>query len=172
MSEVPVGTSAAPEEIGRYRVIRELGSGGQGTVYLCVPIHSVVLNPLDYGGSVAVKLVRSDTHAERIFTEARLAQLLGHPNVVRIIEYGSDAGLPYVAFEHLQESLSEQLPDGGSLPLRDAASCLLQVGSGVGRAHVLGIVHGDIKPSNVLFDHAGVAKVTDFGMARVLAHPA
>ncbi|MCH7735745.1 MAG: serine/threonine protein kinase, partial [Chloroflexi bacterium] len=152
----------AQERIGRYRILEEIASGTQGAVYRA-------LDP-DTGRLVAIKILHANLtldrlYLERFHREASLAASIDHPNVVRIYDVGEADGRHYIAMEFLPENLA-RLIESGRLPVENAASLAAQIADGLGAVHEVGIVHRDVKPQNVLITPDGVAKVTDFGIAR------
>ena len=158
----------SPEKIGKYRVKHELGRGGMAIVYAAMD--PVIRRP------VAIKLVtRADldpTEAEsslsRFKREAQAAGGLNHPNIVSIYEYGEDETYAWIVMEHVDgPSLLGRMragyrPDPEVLP-----SVLEQLLDALNYSHSRGVVHRDVKPGNVLITSAGVAKISDFGIARI-----
>lgn len=147
-----------PERIGKYRVIRLLGSGGYGEVYL-------VRHP---GLSVerAVKLLyRGDG---RVSQEAVLQARLDHPGIVRVFDVEREGDRPYIVMEYLAGgSLAQRLERGG-LSLEETLSVGAELARALEHAHGQGVTHRDLKPGNVLFSAEGRAKVADFGLARLV----
>jgi serine/threonine-protein kinase len=153
-----------PQRIGRYQVVRLLGSGGTGRVYECLDTaleRHVAVKLLAAGGPDA---------PSRFLVEARAAARLSHPNVAAIHDVGRTAeGQAFVVQElidgsHLARVL-EAMPEG--LPAPVATHLLLQVAQALAYAHARGIVHRDVKPGNVMVMANGVAKLLDFGIARL-----
>lgn len=148
----------------RYRVIETVGTGGMATVYRG---HDVLLDR-----PVAIKALRepfaSDpAFRDRFLEEARAAARLDHPHVVQIYDVGIDRGQPYLIMEMVEgKDLKTLILQRAPLPIPEALDIAQQISAGVGSAHRAGIVHCDIKPQNVLVTKKGVAKVTDFGIAR------
>jgi serine/threonine protein kinase len=154
---------------GKYALLRELGSGGTGTVYEA--------ENLIVGKRIAIKLMNAGTFAEsdsraRFVTEARAAAKISHANVVDIHDLGiSKDGVPFIVMELLRGETLEGIIDTRG-PLAPAYACelFLQVLAGLSAAHAQGIVHCDLKPANVLVTHPRpdrpLVKVLDFGIAR------
>ena len=151
------------QQIGRYQILDEIASGGQGAVFR-------VFDP-ETGQIVALKVLHaflsSDAnYVERFRREASLASSIDHPSVVKIFEVGQDGDKHFMALEFLPESLGRVIEAGGQMRLDRVAEFGIQIADGLAEAHALGIVHRDIKPQNILIGADGVAKVTDFGIAR------
>ena len=149
----------------RYDVVRPLGSGGMGEVFLA---RDRVL-----GRDVALKVLRKqyagdDEFAERFKREAMSAASLSHPNIVQVYDRGeTEEGASYIAMEYVPGgTLKERILREGPLEAADAAGLGAQVAEALGAAHDRGMVHRDIKPQNVLLTATGGAKVADFGIAR------
>lgn len=152
------------QQIGRYRILRQLGEGGMGVVY---EAHDDRLDRC-----VAVKLMRdalmSPTAIERFWREARAAASISHPHICQIFEIGEEGGRPFIVMERLGgEPLSERLARG-PLPPREAARLALGLLDALDALHQRGVVHRDLKPSNVFLTPHGV-KLLDFGLAREIA---
>jgi serine/threonine protein kinase len=151
--------------IDGYEIGELLGRGGMGLVFKAR--HKALKR------DVALKIVVSGAHAgpeerDRFRTEAEAAARLSHPGIVQIYDVGEQAGCPYLALEFVSGgSLADQL-HGIPMPPRRAAQLLLDLARAVQHAHELGIVHRDLKPANVLMTDAGVAKIADFGLAKLL----
>jgi serine/threonine-protein kinase len=153
-----------PRTIGRYEVIRPLGRGATGVVYLA--------NDPALGRAVAVKLLSPALSADRAATrrfeqEARAASALDHPRVVTLHEIGctSDDRLFIAMAYHEGTTLRERIACG-PLPIADAVRIAAEIGEGLAAAHAKGIVHRDIKPENVLLTERG-ASIVDFGIAKM-----
>jgi len=155
-------------KIGKFELIRPLGQGAMGEVYLAK-------DPV-LGRQVAVKTIRlgssfGDEATARFEREAQVAGSLNHPNVVTVFEFGEDEGVHYLAMEHVDgEDLNSLIRSG--LAQAELLELLAQACEGLAYAHERGIVHRDIKPSNILVARSGkrrVAKLMDFGVALVVA---
>jgi serine/threonine protein kinase/WD40 repeat protein len=157
-----VRTLAAGTRLGAYRIDGLLGEGGMGAVYRATDER--------LGRSVAVKVLAKladDAAVERFRREARAAAGVKHRNVLVVHEASFEGGSPFLVFELAPGgSLSNRIRTGGRLPWREAARTLAQVARGLEAIHGAGLVHRDLKPSNVLFDEEGVARISDFGLAR------
>jgi non-specific serine/threonine protein kinase len=166
---VPTPTSApAPQLEGTYTLLREIGRGGMGRVYLA---HDARLDR-----DVALKLLPGELRTDpdrnaRFLVEARAAAALDHPNVATIYEIGEtrDGGLFIAMAYNGEETLRDRI-FRGPLPLPEALGIARQIADGLGAAHQRGIVHRDIKPENVVLTANGVAKIVDFGIAKVAGH--
>jgi eukaryotic-like serine/threonine-protein kinase len=151
---------------GRYRLEARIAAGGMSTVYRALD------ETLER--QVAVKLmnreVASDSdQLERFRREARAVAQLSHPHIVGVIDAGEDDGRPYIVLEYVEgETLKERIRRLGRLPITEAVAYAIEIARALGAAHARHIVHRDVKPQNVLIDHEGSAKVTDFGIARTL----
>jgi serine/threonine-protein kinase len=121
---------------------------------------------------VALKLVKEDyardqTFRRRFSREARIAQTVGHPNVVAVIATGEHRGLPYMAQRFIDgQSLDDKLKRDGPLQVADAVRICANVAAGLEALWAAGMVHRDIKPANILLDGSGKAYITDFGLAK------
>ena len=156
---------------GRYRIIKTLGEGGMGTVFLAE--HALIKR------RVAIKILHPElaTDAnviERFMNEARAAGTLGHPNIVESTDMGfTHNHVPYIVFEYLEGSLlTDEIYRVGGLPVRRAVRIAVQITSALHAAHNAGIVHRDLKSDNVFLtdkdDAIDHVKVLDFGISRFL----
>src|SRR5678815_3919011 len=146
---------------GRYRIERELGSGGMATVYLA--------RDLKHDRDVAVKVLRPELAAllgiNRFLNEIRISAQLDHPHILTLIDSGVVDGFPYYVLPFVRgESLRDKLERDTQLGIDEALDITKQVTSALDYAHRHGIVHRDIKPENILL-HEGEAMLSDFGIA-------
>jgi eukaryotic-like serine/threonine-protein kinase len=154
------------ERIGRYRIERELGRGSMSIVYEAFDPH--------IDRHLAVKVLREHyardlKSRQRFLREARSAGGLSHANIVTVFDVGQHEGLPYLVMERLRgQSLEEYLEDGGQLETREVLSIAIQLAGALKYAHERGVVHRDVKPSNIYFDpQSGLVKLVDFGIAAI-----
>jgi hypothetical protein len=152
-----------PENIGGYRLLRTLGSGGMGRVYEAEEVASA--------RKVAVKLLAnelvSSQAVERFRQEGRLASAISHPRCVFVLAADEEAGRPYIVMELMQGStLRDLVEKHGPLPPEKAVEKTLDIIDGLQAAHSLGVIHRDVKPSNCFLEADGRVKVGDFGLAK------
>jgi serine/threonine protein kinase len=150
---------------GQYRLIRLLGSGGMGAVFLAERMDGEIQQ------RVAIKLLHAGDHRpawrDRFLTERQLLASLNHPSIVHVIDAGhTEDGRPYLVMEYIEgkpiDAACEQID------VRDRLALFLNVCDGVSHAHGRLIIHRDLKPSNILVDIRGQAKVLDFGIAKIV----
>ncbi len=150
------------QKIGKFEVIEPLGRGGQSAVLLA--------RDPDLDRKVAIKLLRLQGEpAERrrtLLQEARAVSTLRHPAIVAVFEAGEHGGAPYLVFEYVEgQTLTQLIQAQGAIAPERAAALLLDALDALAHAHDAGIVHRDFKPSNILVNSAGKARVMDFGIA-------
>jgi serine/threonine-protein kinase len=173
-SPLPNGSGKVPptpsghhlRTLGKYRLLRRLGQGGMGSVYL----------GYEEGAKrqVAIKvlsdqLASNQPYVERFYREAKSGALLDHPNIVRCITAGRDAGTGkhYLVLEYVDGlSAHTLLESAGRLSVGDAVHIALDIARGLEHVHSRNIVHRDIKPDNILITRSGVAKLADLGLAK------
>lgn len=149
--------------VSHYRIIRPIGSGGMGTVY--------VAEDMLLGRSVAIKFPATDSNDHhlraRFLREARAASALNHPNIAAIYDYGqTEQGQPFIVMELITGKTLGCMMEEGKLSLGRALEIVRDVALALSEAHSHGIVHRDIKPSNVIIDERANVKVLDFGLAK------
>ena len=153
--------------LGRYEIIGELGQGAMGIVYKAkdplidriVAIKTISLN---------LATDEKEENEARFYQEAKAAGRLSHPNIVTVYDVGKSGDVAYIAMEFLEgRELRDILNDGDRLPVDQVLDIVVQVALGLAYAHDYGIVHRDVKPSNIMVVRDGHAKITDFGIARM-----
>lgn len=154
------------QKVGRYRLIKRLGTGGMAVVYRALPDES-----LDEKGAVAVKLIRTEEaqsieFRKRFQREVEVCTKLVHPNIVSVLDHGDHDGCLYLVMEVIPgDTLRKRLSPNG-LPLKEAGKLLEGIFTAVQYAHSKGVVHRDLKPDNIMVTGAGRVVVMDFGLAR------
>ena len=155
------------ERLGKFEVVRLLGQGAMGEVYLG--------RDPKLGREVALKVISAgsvfgDEAQARFEREARAAALLNHPHIVTVFEFGEDEGIHYLVMEYVQGDELETLLRGGKTPKAELLEVLAQICEGLSYAHEHGVIHRDIKPANILVSRHGKrirAKLMDFGVAQL-----
>lgn len=151
----------------RYLIKAKIGGGGMADVYLA---RDIILER-----DVAVKQLRTEYAHDQEFIarfdrEAQSATSLSHPNIVSIYDVGEEDDLLYMVMEYVEGmTLKEYIKEYGPLPVEEAIDIMKQIASAIQHAHANNIIHRDIKPQNILMDHYGNVKVTDFGIAVALS---
>ena len=153
------------DRVGRYLLEQKLGEGAMACVFAAR--HPQLEPP------VALKMLRPEVgsdrqYADRFLEDARAAATLNHPNIVGVRDFDIADGMPFIVMEWVDGwTLERLLADRGRLDVAEAARIARDIALALGAAHASGIVHRDVKPSNVLIDRrAGTAKLTDFGAAK------
>jgi tetratricopeptide (TPR) repeat protein len=152
-------------QIGRYEIQRRLGRGGMGTVYVA---HDPVLGRL-----VAIKVFATDLDlpdaVQRFTREARSAAALNHPNIVTVHDYGDVESQPFIVMEYVQgETVADYIRRKAPVALTEKLRWMEELCSGASYAHHGGVLHRDIKPTNLMINRAGQLKILDFGIARMM----
>jgi serine/threonine protein kinase len=150
---------AMGQSVGPYRIEGVLGTGGMGRVYLA---HDTTLKR-----AVAIKVVDPmRQNADALLREAQLAAALDHPSICTVHEVGHIGAEPFIVMEHIKGTrLSEVINGLGVVPLETALHYAIQMVDAVAHAHERGIIHGDLKSSNIMIGADGRVKVLDFGLA-------
>ncbi|NMC20628.1 MAG: serine/threonine protein kinase, partial [Thermogutta sp.] len=152
--------------LGKYRLLRLLGHGGMGEVYLAehVTMHRRAAIKL-----ISPRISRNPQAVEQFLTEARSIAALDHPNIVHAYNVDTFGDQYYLVMEYVEgESLQELVNAHGPLPIPEAADVIRQCAEGLSHVHERGILHCDIKPANLLINAQGVVKILDLGMARLI----
>jgi len=159
---------APGSQLGHYKIISMIGSGGMGEVYLAEDTRlrrKVALK------MISPELTRDERGLRRFEHEALAASALNHPNILTIYEFGQADEMRFIASEFIEGKTLRQLTLKGRLELDTAIGIAIQIGSALAAAHTSGIVHRDIKPENVIVRTDGIVKVLDFGIAKLSEKP-
>ena len=160
----------AGQRIGPYALVREIGRGGMGVVYLARRVDG------QYDRDVALKLLRTAAYdarrRERFLAERQFLAMLSHPHIARMFDGGvTAAGQPFFTMEYVDGVRLDRYCDGQRASIPERIRLFMQVCDAVSAAHGSLVVHRDLKPNNVLVTRDGVAKLLDFGIATVLESP-
>ena len=163
-----IGSSPAwappQNEIGPYELIRSIGGGGMGSVFLA--------EHRELGKQVALKLLPGHSsgnahRVDRFLKEIRAAGSLEHPAIVNATDAGQDNGVHYLAMEYVEGLDLSRVARSATIPVADACEAIRQVAIGLAHAHCCGVVHRDVKPSNIMIRDDGEVKILDFGLAQI-----
>src|SRR5690349_201745 len=158
-----------PSRIGRFQILRTLGQGGQGEVYLAEDTQlkrRVAIKTLTLHG---VAPEERAARAQSLLDEALIVGQLAHPNIVPLYDAGLDGAKPWLVFEYVEgNTLSALIKESGPIAPGQAADFAIQILKAVGFAHQKGVVHRDIKPGNVMIT-GETARVMDFGIAQAIS---
>lgn len=163
---IEIGSVEPERLLLHYRIITKVGEGGMGQVYRA--------EDTKLGRNVALKLLAPDATRDqsakrRLLGEAQSASVLNHPNIVTIHAIEEVDGIDFIVMEFVEgETLTTHLANNGALPLSSLLDIGIQVADALEAAHSVGLIHRDIKPANILINPKGVAKVTDFGLAKMV----
>ncbi len=158
-------SNPVPTTLGGYRVIKQLGRGGMGAVYLA--------RQLSLGRDVALKVMatkwaREPAFLARFTREAYAVAQLVHHNIVQIYDFGAENDLNYFSMEYVEgQTLAELVQTEGVVPPEVAVSHILQAARGLKVAHDHGMIHRDVKPENLLINRYGIVKLADLGLVKV-----
>ena len=152
-------------EIGHYSILRKIGKGGMGEVFLA--------DDMRLKRKVALKVLPENIVSDRVRLlrferEALAASALNHPNILTIYEFGNDTGVHFLAAEFIEGKTLREIIQAGTISLDDALKITIQIVSALQIAHNSGIIHRDIKPENIMVRADGLVKVLDFGLAKIV----
>ena len=166
-ADADCASSLLGQRVGPYRLMRELGQGGMGTVYLAERADG------HYRQQVAIKLIRpgvdSEIVSKRFCAERQILAQLTHPHITRLLDGGKHAdGRPYLVMEYIQGEPIDRYCHKQALSLHERLKLFAQVCAAMAYAHQQGVIHRDLKPSNILVTAEGQPKLLDFGIAKLL----
>src|SRR4051812_28112315 len=153
-----------PRKLAHYEILEKTGEGGMGVVWKA---RDPRLNRLVALKVVRPDLARNEVRRARFVQEARAASALNHPNIITIYDIGSEEDRDYIAMEFVEGSTLADLIANGRMRVRDVLKYGVQIADALAAAHDAGIVHRDLKPMNIMVTPSGVAKVLDFGLAKL-----
>ncbi len=161
-------TDLSGERIDRYQILEKLGEGGMATVYKA--------RDTRLERDVALKLIRRSAFPPEMLNnilarferEAKSLARLSHPNIVTVYDYGEHDGAPYLVLEYCPGGDLRQRLHGKPMEWREAIQLVLPVARALRAAHQAGVIHRDVKPSNIMFTGEGEPKLSDFGIAKIL----
>jgi serine/threonine protein kinase len=170
LPDAPAPRRLEGRRIGPYEILRELGAGGMGTVYLAARADGI------FRKFVAIKIVQSEAASpealRRFQKEREILASLDHPHIARIVDGGStDEGLPYLVMEYVEGNRIDAYCDEHRLGVNERLRLLEAVFSAIRYAHEKHVVHRDLKPGNILVTAEGTVKLLDFGIAKLLPGP-
>lgn len=155
------------QQIGVYRIVREIGYGGMGAVYLAER------NDGKFEQKVALKLLKREFNIKRLRhsfkRESEIQSKLNHPNIARLLDAGTtDDAIPYLALEYIEGVPIDKFCEQNNLPLNERLKLFIKACQAVQHAHQNLIIHRDLKPSNILVTESGELKLLDFGISKIL----
>ena len=156
------------QSLGRYHILEQLGEGGMATVYKAYDTRLET--------DVAVKVIRTENLPQngieralkRFEREAKSLAKLTHPNIVKVTDYGEYDGKPFLVMPYLPGGTLKQLLNGTPMPWQDVCRLMLPIAQALEYAHEQGLIHRDVKPSNILLTEKGLPMLGDFGIAKIL----
>jgi serine/threonine protein kinase/Tfp pilus assembly protein PilF len=154
------------DKISHFRILKKIGAGGMGEVYLA--------QDTNLGRTVALKILPAEVSSDserlrRFILEAKTASSLNHPNVAQIHEIGEADGMHFIVMEHVEGETLHNKIGGHPMNTEDLLHISIQVADALSVAHSKGIIHRDLKPSNIMIAHRSQVKVLDFGLAKLTA---
>lgn len=162
-ADIVSGGHATGEMVGHYRIIKHIGSGGMGEIFLAEDVGLGRLAALKF---LSVEFAEDEEHLHRFLREAKAVSVLNHPNIMTVYEIGEIGSSRYIAAEYIRGVNLRQHINGKPLDRREALRIAAQIAAGLEAAHEAGIMHRDIKPDNIMIRDDGLVKILDFGAAK------
>lgn len=164
-AQLPDETGVISENVSHYRIQKKLGAGGMGEVYLAEDTR--------LGRQVALKFLPASYQYDserrtRFLKEARAASALRSPNIAAIYDIGEHDGAMFIAMEYVEGEVLSQRIDRRTLPTSDVIDIAMQIADALDEAHTVGIIHRDVKSSNLIVTERGLVKMLDFGLAKMI----
>lgn len=149
-----------------YKLLKKIGEGGQGEVYQAedTRLRRIVAIKI-----LPAELVADEKTRKRFLREAQLASALDHPNICTIYEINEDRGLHFIVMQYLEGKRLKQMVRGRPLDIESTLSIAIQLADALAAAHERGIIHRDVKATNIIVNERGQAKILDFGLAKATA---
>lgn len=166
MSDTAKSDKKSVSQIGDYKLVKKLGKGGMGEVFLA---HQISLDRTAALKVLSKQLAGKEDFIKRFYREARAMAKIDHPNAVRVYEVREDLGIHYVAMEFVDgKSMQKWMDQLGKLSVGDAVHVVMRCAEALQSAHEQHMIHRDIKPDNIMLTSKGQVKVADFGLAKAL----
>jgi serine/threonine protein kinase/Tfp pilus assembly protein PilF len=150
--------------LAHYKIIKQLGAGGMGEVYLA--------EDLRLERTVALKILPAEVSQDqermrRFVREAKAASAIDHPNIVHVYEISEAEGIHFIAMQYVEGQTLQNQINGRPLPVEQLIQTKMQITDAIAEAHTRGIIHRDLKPGNIMISNKGHVKILDFGLARI-----
>ena len=150
--------------LAHYKIIKQLGAGGMGEVYLAEDVR--------LERTVALKILPAEVsqnqeRMRRFVREAKAASAIDHPNIVHVYEISEAEGIHFIAMQYVEGQTLQNQINGRSLPVQQLIQTMMQISGAIAEAHTRGIIHRDLKPGNIMISNKGHVKILDFGLARI-----
>jgi serine/threonine protein kinase len=151
--------------VSHFQILEKLGEGGMGVVYKA---RDTRLDRFVAIKTLPAKMVADPARKQRFIREAKAASALSHPNIIHIYEIDHADGVDFISMEFVNGKTLERLISRRGMGLSDALNYGAQIADALAAAHSAGIIHRDLKPANVIVNEKGLAKVLDFGLAKLM----
>ena len=156
------------QKLSHYRLVEKIGEGGMGVVWKA---EDIVLRRTVALKFLPPEVVSEASRTERFILEARAASAINHPHIAQVHEFGQHEGTHFIAMEYIEGKTLRRLARNSEMKLEEFLEVMIQVTDALAKAHRKGIVHRDVKPENIMVNEDGLAKVLDFGLAKLIEQP-